>query len=59
MSLDGFVTADGITDEMRTRIFFVTRKTVETHIGHVSRKLGISGREALRVARAEQPAARR
>jgi len=29
---------------------FVTRKTVETHLGHVYRKLGISGRADLRRA---------
>jgi DNA-binding CsgD family transcriptional regulator len=28
-------------------MLFVTRKTVETHLGHIYSKLGISGRAAL------------
>jgi DNA-binding CsgD family transcriptional regulator len=35
----------------------VTRKTVETHLGHVNRKLGSSGRGELGQALAEQAAA--
>jgi DNA-binding NarL/FixJ family response regulator len=30
-----------------TQVLFVTRKTVETHLGHVYRKLHISGRAEL------------
>ena len=37
---------------------FVTRKTVETHLGHIYHKLGVSGRGQLGRALAEQaPAA--
>jgi DNA-binding CsgD family transcriptional regulator len=36
---------------------FVTRKTIETHLGHVYRKLGISGRGELGPLLADQPPA--
>ena len=34
---------------------FVTRKTVETHLGHIYHKLGVSGRGQLGRALAEHP----
>jgi len=42
--------ADGHSNPEIAQALFVTRKTVETHLGHVYRKLGISGRGELRQA---------
>jgi DNA-binding CsgD family transcriptional regulator len=42
--------ADGHSNPEIAQALFVTRKTVETHLGHVYRKLGISGRGELRRA---------
>jgi DNA-binding CsgD family transcriptional regulator len=42
--------ADGQSNPEIAQALFVTRKTVETHLGHVYRKLGISGRAELRRA---------
>jgi DNA-binding CsgD family transcriptional regulator len=39
--------ADGHSNPEIAQALFVTRKTVETHLGHVYRKLGISGRGQL------------
>ena len=36
------------------QVLFVTRKTVETHLGHVYHKLGVPGRGQLGRALAEQ-----
>jgi DNA-binding CsgD family transcriptional regulator len=36
--------AEGRSNPEIAQALFVTRKTVETHLGHVYRKLGISGR---------------
>ena len=36
--------ADGLSNPEIAQALFVTRKTVETHLGRVYRKLGISGR---------------
>ena len=51
--------AEGNSNPEIAQSLFVTRKTVETHLGRVYRKLGISGREHLARALDEQaPAAR-
>ncbi|MGH9227873.1 MAG: helix-turn-helix transcriptional regulator [Acidimicrobiales bacterium] len=42
--------ADGQSNPEIAQALFVTRKTVETHLGHVYRKLDISGRVELRQA---------
>jgi DNA-binding CsgD family transcriptional regulator len=42
--------ADGLSNPEIAQALFVTRKTVETHLGHVYGKLGIRGRGELRVA---------
>jgi DNA-binding CsgD family transcriptional regulator len=42
--------ADGYSNPEIAQTLFVTRKTVETHLGHVYRKLDISGRGELRRA---------
>jgi Bacterial regulatory proteins, luxR family len=42
--------ADGQSNPEIAQALFVTRKTVETHLGHVYRKLDISGRAELRRA---------
>jgi DNA-binding CsgD family transcriptional regulator len=42
--------ADGHSNPEIAQALFVTRKTVETHLGHVYRKLGIAGRGELRQA---------
>jgi DNA-binding CsgD family transcriptional regulator len=39
--------ADGLSNPQIAQALFVTRKTVETHLGHVYRKLGVSGRSEL------------
>ena len=39
--------ADGHSNPEIAQALFVTRKTVETHLGHVYRKLAISGRAEL------------
>jgi DNA-binding CsgD family transcriptional regulator len=39
--------ADGLTNRDVAQALFVTTKTVETHLGHVYRKLGVSGRDEL------------
>ncbi len=46
--------ADGQSNPEIAQGLFVTRKTVETHLGHVYRKLGISGRAELGRALAAQ-----
>jgi DNA-binding CsgD family transcriptional regulator len=45
--------ATGHSNPEIAQSLFVTRKTVETHLGHVYRKLGISGRAELGRALAE------
>ncbi len=42
--------ADGLSNAEIAQSLFVTRKTVETHLGHVYLKLEISGREELAAA---------
>jgi len=42
--------ADGLSNPEIAQALFVTRKTIETHLGHVYRKLDISGRAELRAA---------
>ena len=50
--------ADGQSNAEIAQTLFVTRKTVETHLGNVYRKLAISGRGKLRRALGESgPAA--
>jgi DNA-binding CsgD family transcriptional regulator len=39
--------ADGLSNREVAQALFVTTKTVETHLGHVYRKLDVTGREAL------------
>ena len=39
--------AEGLSNPEIAQALYVTRKTVETHLGHVYRKLGISGRGRL------------
>ncbi|MEJ2861317.1 ATP-binding protein [Actinomycetospora flava] len=39
--------ADGLTNREVAQALFVTTKTVETHLGHVYRKLGVTGRDEL------------
>ena len=39
--------AEGLSNPEIAQALFVTRKTVETHLGHVYRKLDISGRGEL------------
>jgi DNA-binding CsgD family transcriptional regulator len=39
--------AQGRSNPEIAQVLFVTRKTVETHLGHVYRKLGIAGRGEL------------
>jgi DNA-binding CsgD family transcriptional regulator len=39
--------AQGLSNPEIAQALFVTRKTVETHLGHVYRKLGVAGRAAL------------
>jgi DNA-binding CsgD family transcriptional regulator len=39
--------AEGLSNPEIAQALFVTRKTVETHLGHVYRKLDISGRREL------------
>ena len=51
--------AEGNSNPEIAQMLFVTRKTVETHLGRVYRKLGISGREQLaHVLEERAPAAR-
>ena len=51
--------ADGLSNPEIAQALFVTRKTVETHLGRAYRKLGISGRGELANALGEQaPAAK-
>jgi DNA-binding CsgD family transcriptional regulator len=42
--------AEGVSNPAIAQALFVTRKTVETHLGHVYPKLGIGSREALAAA---------
>ncbi len=49
--------AEGNSNPEIAQTLFVTRKTVETHLGRVYRKLGIPGREQLAHALGEQVAA--
>ena len=50
--------AEGRTNPEIAQALYVTRKTVETHLGHVYRKLDISGRGELSRALADDaPAA--
>ena len=46
--------AGGKSNPEIAQALFVTRKTVETHLGHVYRKLGIGGRGQLAQALAPQ-----
>ena len=46
--------AEGRSNPEIAQILFVTRKTVETHLGHVYHKLGVPGRGQLGRALAEQ-----
>ena len=46
--------AEGRSNPEIAQVLFVTRKTVETHLGHVYHKLGVSGRGQLGRALAEQ-----
>jgi DNA-binding CsgD family transcriptional regulator len=46
--------AEGRSNPEIAQALFVTRKTVETHLGHVYRKLGVSGRGRLGRALAQQ-----
>ena len=39
--------AEGRSNPEIAQTLYVTRKTVETHLGHVYRKLGVSGRVQL------------
>ncbi|MDD7942731.1 AAA family ATPase [Actinomycetospora lutea] len=39
--------ADGLSNREVAQALFVTTKTVETHLGHVYRKLGVTGRDDL------------
>jgi DNA-binding CsgD family transcriptional regulator len=39
--------ADGLSNREVAQALFVTTKTVETHLGHVYRKLGVTGRDEL------------
>jgi DNA-binding CsgD family transcriptional regulator len=39
--------ADGLTNREVAQALFVATKTVETHLGHVYRKLGVTGRDEL------------
>ena len=47
--------AEGRSNPEIAQALFVTRKTVETHLGHVYQKLDVSGRGQLGRALAEQP----
>jgi len=50
--------AEGLSNPEIAQALFVTRKTVETHLGSVYRKLGISGRGKLhRVLAQDAPSA--
>jgi DNA-binding CsgD family transcriptional regulator len=52
--------AQGHSNPRIAQTLFVTRKTVETHLGHIYAKLGISGRtELTRALAAQSPKARR
>jgi DNA-binding CsgD family transcriptional regulator len=46
--------AEGHSNPEIAQALFVTRKTVETHLGHVYRKLDISGRGKLARVLADQ-----
>jgi DNA-binding CsgD family transcriptional regulator len=46
--------AEGRSNPEIAQALFVTRKTVETHLGHIYHKLGVSGRGQLGRALAEQ-----
>lgn len=39
--------ADGMTNRQVAQALFVSAKTVETHLGHTYRKLGITARSQL------------
>ncbi|MGH8167579.1 MAG: response regulator transcription factor, partial [Woeseiaceae bacterium] len=49
--------AQGLSNPQIAQALFVTRKTVETHLGHVYSKLDIPGRMQLHRALAEKPVA--
>ena len=46
--------AEGRSNPEIAQVLFVTRKTVETHLGHIYHKLGVSGRGQLGRVLAEQ-----
>ena len=48
--------AQGLSNPEIAQTLFVTRKTIETHLGHVYAKLGISGRGELHLALASSDA---
>lgn len=50
--------ADGLTNRAVAQALFVSEKTVETHLGHAYRKLGITARSQLAAAIGEGAAAR-
>lgn len=48
--------ADGLTNRAVAQVLFVSEKTVETHLGHAYRKLGIAARSQLPAALRPRPA---